>query len=1018
MTLQTPVHVSTSPDDGQGDKLRDAFIKINERFKDVETAQAAGISEIYQGARLVDPTVRGDLTPLQEGDFYFNTALETPSFKVYIDGVWVVAPDIMAAALAAATGSSLVGFQPAGTGAAPTTVQARLREHDAALSNVEGNLNFTTLSDALTPVADTDLLLLRQGTQNKKLSASVFRAEFAADAEAAEAGAIAARDAAATLVSSWATSVVPEYASVADGVAAVADGSRFFVPTPSGFRHEYVRAGADAKFLQSIPLGSAANIAQSILTGAATVIPRPEYEWIMAGLRKYDGRVVPNTGTRGSHGDPVFNALAGWTLALDADNAYTHAKVINDPDVVDPLGNLESSALTFTATTQRQGFVFRGDIPNHPVSTLRVSVWVRTKGATHAELILGSSSDATGAKTNFTSTDTWTKYEVEIPSYSAASLFEINLRPAAGATLPCSISVYAPMVRDPQSGAEPTLSELRNAALAGHAYASFATSNAAQADPQGGFIRGPRITNVLAPLTQGSPLSQQAMSCWIKSDQLPAVIATFAVSFANTETVSTNIHERGRLGVVGGSATINVQGRLRFDPGSASGGNMDAKEYTPCIGKSGWTHIHINAGYVSTDSPTPAGLVACEVLVNGCPMFEQFYTSVAAWQPKAITLGDFVQTSRMAAHRNAIGLDSVECVRYWPGQRISRDEVLAQVMSDRTRLPALTQPLDVMMMFEGDSTEQFSGSPSFGVSNFLEKKGRLFLNHARPGSWYQGGIASNSDYIGTNLRRALRLTSLSSAIAQGYKKVMTVWRPGENDQNANAVWAVAANKTAGLQTLTDFILDDLEAVDPGRGRTVSIFSTMKQSYWSSLGLFANVEDIWAAVDAIYTEQVDPINAPYLYRAPSNYVGRKHDYVIKLHLWAPNDGVTAFADWRACALDAGGVTHATIADAQANAITGAGTRWHSTPGWVRITSNPSGSQFYKRRATEPASPNKFSVSHLGSTTLWYEQVTGTAAPANGVISSDGQHWTSPWSPFVAESVYGPSILRVFELEGVS
>ena len=128
MTLQTPVYVSTSPDDGQGDKLRDAFIKINERFKDVETAQAAGISEIYQGARAVDPTVRGDLTPLQEGDFYFNTTLATPAFKVYIDGAWVVAPDITAAALAAATGSSLVGFIQAGTGAVPRTGQDKMRE--------------------------------------------------------------------------------------------------------------------------------------------------------------------------------------------------------------------------------------------------------------------------------------------------------------------------------------------------------------------------------------------------------------------------------------------------------------------------------------------------------------------------------------------------------------------------------------------------------------------------------------------------------------------------------------------------------------------------------------------------------------------------------------------------------------------------------------------------------------------------------------------------------------------------
>lgn len=128
MTIQTPVFVSTQPDDGKGDKLRDAFIKINERFQEVESSQAAGISEIYQGARPSDPTVRGDDSPLKDGDFYFNTTLATPAFKVYVDGAWVIAPDIMASSLAAVTGSTLVGFQQDGTGAVPRTVDGKLRE--------------------------------------------------------------------------------------------------------------------------------------------------------------------------------------------------------------------------------------------------------------------------------------------------------------------------------------------------------------------------------------------------------------------------------------------------------------------------------------------------------------------------------------------------------------------------------------------------------------------------------------------------------------------------------------------------------------------------------------------------------------------------------------------------------------------------------------------------------------------------------------------------------------------------
>lgn len=58
-----------------------------------------------------------------------------------------------------------------------------------------GDLTFTDLSDASTPVANTDLLILRQGSVNKKLAVSVFRTELATDAQAAAA---TAQSAAAT----------------------------------------------------------------------------------------------------------------------------------------------------------------------------------------------------------------------------------------------------------------------------------------------------------------------------------------------------------------------------------------------------------------------------------------------------------------------------------------------------------------------------------------------------------------------------------------------------------------------------------------------------------------------------------------------------------------------------------------------------------------------------------------------------------------------------------------------------
>lgn len=111
-------------------------------------------------------------------------------------------------------GSALVGH---GGG----TVEQALQAHADALANVEGNLNFTTLQQATLPVADTDLMLIRQGASNKKVDVSVIRSEFASDAVAAKNAAEAARDAAFVNAN--------VYASTSAGLAAVADGVQFQV---------------------------------------------------------------------------------------------------------------------------------------------------------------------------------------------------------------------------------------------------------------------------------------------------------------------------------------------------------------------------------------------------------------------------------------------------------------------------------------------------------------------------------------------------------------------------------------------------------------------------------------------------------------------------------------------------------------------------------------------------------------------------------------------------------------------
>lgn len=79
----------------------------------------------YPLASASDPTQRPDGSPVQEGDIYFNSTLAV--FKSRFGGAWVVV-NLNAAALAAAAGSSLVGFQQAGAGAPSRDLQAKGRE--------------------------------------------------------------------------------------------------------------------------------------------------------------------------------------------------------------------------------------------------------------------------------------------------------------------------------------------------------------------------------------------------------------------------------------------------------------------------------------------------------------------------------------------------------------------------------------------------------------------------------------------------------------------------------------------------------------------------------------------------------------------------------------------------------------------------------------------------------------------------------------------------------------------------
>ena len=134
-----------------------------------------------------------------------------------------------------ANGSSLIGYQPVD---APTiTVENALQAHDLALENIldtviaNSNLDLAALPTAIIPISDADLILVRQGSTNKKLTVDNVRSEFATDAIIAEQGAIAAQ-LAAEVARDAAQLSASIYNNIAEGIAATALGSFFSTISP------------------------------------------------------------------------------------------------------------------------------------------------------------------------------------------------------------------------------------------------------------------------------------------------------------------------------------------------------------------------------------------------------------------------------------------------------------------------------------------------------------------------------------------------------------------------------------------------------------------------------------------------------------------------------------------------------------------------------------------------------------------------------------------------------------------
>lgn len=88
-------------------------------------AQNAINARFYPGTYAADPTTRPDGTAIQAGDRYFNSTISRQ--KTYSGTIWAT-DNLDSAALAASSGSGLVGFLQSGTGSVPRSSQDKMRD--------------------------------------------------------------------------------------------------------------------------------------------------------------------------------------------------------------------------------------------------------------------------------------------------------------------------------------------------------------------------------------------------------------------------------------------------------------------------------------------------------------------------------------------------------------------------------------------------------------------------------------------------------------------------------------------------------------------------------------------------------------------------------------------------------------------------------------------------------------------------------------------------------------------------
>ena len=564
----------------------------------------------------------------------------------------------------------------------------------------------------------------------------------------------------------------PVYATVALGIAGVADGARFMVEQPGGYHFVYTRQGAAARFDHWIAITPTALAWEAKIEAERTAyagLPTTGVRLSALQALRWGGRLVPNLN---GAAEPTLNMVDPF-FPRDEDANATPART-NPSPATDPLGNAQAARVTFDAVTQALLAINRTDNTSWTDSlVLTLSVRARLESGA-GDLGIGSTSRTSGAYQAVTLTSSWQAIAASVGAYSnTAAAYQIGIIPAAsGVTTPLVTDLYGLQVYgDTGPIVLPSLAAEKAAYDAQHARAVVARPGSIPIDSDGAIRPdASSYSNIVVPLGRRT-FSSYTIVCsgdFAKADYggSYAMLAAFA---RQPDSPATNTYmNRGAIGM---DTNLGRYGRLYSQPAYSINA---ARCPTQLLGQ-GWVRLAVRVTRVAGDD------CLVEPFINGVPCYVD-PAVVPASVVESLMVGGY--DASLKRRQSGLGRisspdgyrDAVIDDRAWTDSEISADYLAfkAHVCPDQKKQ---------LIIWCGDSRLEFADSPAWDTGDSaLVRPGSHFMLDAKGGSFFGAGgtITSDPDAYDAAPRQTLRRRMMALGAAH-YDRVHVFWNYGTND---------------------------------------------------------------------------------------------------------------------------------------------------------------------------------------------------------------------------------------------